>query len=125
MKMARQDEYKASLTREQFLFYEIRVVAKLRMQGETSDGSLKKVLEDNLFQFPTERMIASIFHTCQRRLDALESDKLVNEIAFGSAEDASSTNESQSEVKKRLEIAQLIIEFLEFMGVISRFTMRT
>ena len=30
---------------------------------------------------------------------------------------ASSTNESQSEVKKRLEIAQLIIEFLEFMGV--------
>lgn len=56
MKMARQDEYKASLTREQFLFYEIRVVAKLRMQGETSDGSLKKVLEDNLFQFPTERM---------------------------------------------------------------------
>ncbi len=92
MKMARQDEYKASLTREQFLFYEIRVVAKLRMQGETSDGSLKKVLEDNLFQFPTERMIASIFHTCQRRLDALESDKLVNEIAFGSAEDAKLIN---------------------------------
>ncbi len=30
---------------------------------------------------------------------------------------ASSTNESQSEVKKRIEIAQLIIEFLEFMGV--------
>lgn len=92
MKMARQDEYKASLTREQFLFYEIRVVAKLRMQGETSDGSLKKVLEDNLFQFPTERMIVSIFHTCQRRLDALESDKLVNEIAFGSAEDAKLIN---------------------------------
>lgn len=92
MKMARQDEYKASLTREQFLFYEIRVVAKLRTQGETSDGSLKKVLEDNLFQFPTERMIASIFHTCQRRLDALESDKLVNEIAFGSAEDAKLIN---------------------------------
>ena len=92
MKMARQDEYKASLTREQFLFYEIRVVAKLRMQGETSDGSLKKVLEDNLFQFPTERMIASIFHTCQRRLDSLESDKLVNEIAFGSAEDAKLIN---------------------------------
>ena len=30
---------------------------------------------------------------------------------------ASSTNETPSEVKKRLEIAQLIIEFLEFMGV--------
>ena len=30
---------------------------------------------------------------------------------------ASSTNETQSEVKKRLEIAELIIEFLEFMGV--------
>ena len=30
---------------------------------------------------------------------------------------ASSTNETQAEVRKRLEIAQLIIEFLEFMGV--------
>ena len=30
---------------------------------------------------------------------------------------AASTNETHNEVKKRLEIAQLIIEFLEFMGV--------
>ena len=90
--MARRNEYRASLTREQFLFYETRIVAKLRMQGESSEESLKKVLEDNLFQFPTERMIASIFQTCQRRLDALESDKLVNEIAFGSAEDAKLIN---------------------------------
>lgn len=90
--MARQNEYKASLTREQFLYYEMRVVARLSLQEETAENSLAKVLEDNLFQFPTERMIASIFQTCQRRLDSLESDELVKEIAFGSTEDAKLIN---------------------------------
>ncbi len=90
--MAKQNEYKASLTREQFLFYEMRVVARLRLQEETPENSLAKVLDDNLFQFPTERMVASIFQTCQRRLDALQSDDLVKEIAFGSTEDAKLIN---------------------------------
>ena len=90
--MAKQNEYKASLTREQFLFYEMRVVARLRLQEETPENSLVKVLDDNLFQFPTERMVASIFQTCQRRLDALQSDDLVKEIAFGSTEDAKLIN---------------------------------
>ena len=53
--MARQNEYRASLTREQFLFYEMRLVARLRTQGENADSSLKKVMEENLFQFPTEK----------------------------------------------------------------------
>lgn len=91
-KMARQNEYKASLTREQFLFYEIRIVARLRVQGEAAENSLKKVLADNLFQFPTERMVTSIFQTCQKRLDMLESNELIQEIAFGTAEDAKLIN---------------------------------
>lgn len=90
--MARQNEYKASLTREQFLFYEIRIVARLRVQGEAAENSLKKVLADNLFQFPTERMVTSIFQTCQKRLDMLESNELIQEIAFGTAEDAKLIN---------------------------------
>ena len=90
--MARQNEYRASLTREQFLFYEMRLVARLRTQGESADSSLKKVMEENLFQFPTERMIASLFQSCWKRLDALESDDLIHEIAYGSTEDAKLIN---------------------------------
>ena len=90
--MARQNEYRASLTREQFLFYEMRLVARLRTQGENVDSSLKKVMEENLFQFPTERMIASIFQSCWKRLDALESNDLIREIAYGSPEDAKLVN---------------------------------
>lgn len=90
--MARQNEYRASLTREQFLFYEMRVVARLRTQGMSVDSSLNNVMEENLFQFPTERMIASIFQSCWKRLDALESDELIRDLAFGSPEDAKLIN---------------------------------
>ncbi len=90
--MAKQSEYRASLTREQFLFYEMRVVARLRIQGMSVDCGLKTVMEENLFQFPTERMIASIFQSCWKRLDVLGSDDLIREIAYGSPEDAKLIN---------------------------------
>ena len=73
-----QQSYNGGLTREQFLFYEIRTVASLQVQGFNRDEILKQVKRDNLFQFPTERMISSIATTCFRRIDALSSDVLVN-----------------------------------------------
>ena len=65
-------EYNGGLTREQFLFYEIRIVASLLSQGFERDDILKKINDENLFQFPTERMIVSITNTCFKRIDALE-----------------------------------------------------
>ena len=47
-------EYNGGLTREQFLFFEIRVVASLLVQGLSHDEILEKIREENLFQFPTE-----------------------------------------------------------------------
>ena len=71
-----------SLTREQFLFYETRIMAKLICEEELSDEeAIKKVVEDNLFQFPTERMIENIATVCVKRLRVVDDDSLIQIIA--------------------------------------------
>ena len=77
------DTYNGGLTREQFLFYEARIVASLLVQGLSKGEVLERVRRENLFQFPTERMVASITSTCFRRIDALDSQTLVNLLANG------------------------------------------
>ena len=84
--------YNGSLTREQFLFYEIRIVASLVLQGLNREEILNKISEENLFQFPTERMISSILKTCFQRIDALESETLVYHLANSSADVAKQIN---------------------------------
>ena len=69
-----------SLTREQFLFYEMRTTAKLMMDGLSDDEIYKKVMEDNLFQYPTEKTVKSICKACVSRLHALGDDDLVQAI---------------------------------------------
>ena len=49
--------YNGGLTREQFLFYEMRITAKLLCEGLSQQEVISKVREENLFQFPTEKMI--------------------------------------------------------------------
>ena len=87
-----QDHYSGGLTREQFLFFEIRVVAGLAMQGKSRDDILAEIFAENLFQFPTERMIRSITNTCFKRIDALNSPELVSYLADSSAEVAKQIN---------------------------------
>ena len=74
-------DYNGGLTREQFLFFEIRIVAKFICDGLQREEILKRLTEENLFQFPTERMISSIAATCFKRIDALESESLVYQLA--------------------------------------------
>ena len=85
-------EYNGGLTREQFLFYEIRIMASLVSQGYTKAEAIEKIREENLFQFPTERMITSIANTCFQRLSALESDALVYHLANATADVAKQIN---------------------------------
>ena len=85
-------DYNGSLTREQFLFFEIRVVASLIAEGLNRDEILKMIQEENLFQFPTERMISSIAGTCFKRIDALESETLVYQLANAPADVAKQIN---------------------------------
>ena len=87
-----QSVYNGGLTREQFLFYEIRIVAALILQGLNREEILIKINEENLFQFPTERMINNITKACFRRIDALNSETLVEHLAFASVDVAKQIN---------------------------------
>ena len=85
-------DYNGGLTREQFLFYEIRIVASLFLSGLSREEIIEKIKEDNLFQFPTERMISSIAKTCFQRIEALESDVLIYHLANSTADVAKQIN---------------------------------
>lgn len=84
--------YNGGLTREQFLLYEIRIVARLVCQGLERDQIIQKLKEENLFQFPTERMIENIANVCFKRLDALTNADLVLALATAPAEVAKQIN---------------------------------
>ena len=73
--------YIASLTREPFLFYEMRSTAKLMVEGYSDDAIVKEIVEQNLFQYPTEKSITRMAKACIKRLHALEDDSLVAAIA--------------------------------------------
>lgn len=87
-----QNIYNGSLTREQFLFYETRITAQLICQNLPRDEIIERIKNENLFQFPTEKMIVSIARTCFRRLDALASDALVRLVADAPMETAKQVN---------------------------------
>ncbi|WP_022757626.1 DUF1819 family protein [Butyrivibrio fibrisolvens] len=76
--------YKGSggLTREQFLFHETRVVARLMTDENLSDQEIiDRVVSENLFQFPTERMIRNLAGVCVKRLHCLDDITLIGVIA--------------------------------------------
>ena len=75
------NDYNGSLTREQFLFFETRTTASLMQQKLSREEILEQIKRDNLFQFPTERMVESIARTCFRRIEALDSETLVCHLA--------------------------------------------
>ena len=88
----KKEHYSGGLTREQFLFYEMRIVASLIQQEKSRDAIYSEIFSDNLFQFPTERMIKTITNACFRRIDALDSPELVSCLASASAEVAKQIN---------------------------------
>ena len=70
-----------SLTREQFLFFEMRTTAKLMAQGLSDEEIINKIYDENLYQFPTEKSIRLIATGCIRRLKALNDEMLVAALA--------------------------------------------
>ena len=80
--------YNAAITREQFLFYEMRTTAKLVCNGLDRDAVVEKIVSENLFQYPTERSIRKMALACLRRLDALDSETLVKALATRPGDEA-------------------------------------
>ena len=75
--------YKGSgqITREQFLFYEMRTTASLLSQGLDDESVIERIVSENLFQYPTERSIRQIARGCIKRLNAMNDDELVVALA--------------------------------------------
>lgn len=77
-----------SLTREQFLFYEMRTTAKLMKEGLSDQEIYEKIREENLFQYPTEKSIQSLSKACIARLRALDDLNLVEKIVTQPSDEA-------------------------------------
>lgn len=78
--MIDKEPYK-TFTREQFLFYELRMTARLMEEGLTDDELVDRVLEENLFQFPTEKSTQRMAKACIRRLRNMDDESLIKAIA--------------------------------------------
>ena len=67
------NKYKASITREQFLFFEMRTTAKLLCTGMDDNKIIETIVKNNLFQYPTEKSI--------KRMALMEEYSLIEAIA--------------------------------------------
>jgi hypothetical protein len=72
--------YIASLTREPFMFYEMKITAKLFEKGLSEEEATEKIFKENLYQYPTERSLKMRARACIKRLNALEDDELISWI---------------------------------------------
>lgn len=73
--------YCASITREPFLFYEMRTTARLLSEGMSDDAAIERIAEENLFQYPTEKTIRRMARACVMRLRNMKDYGLIVAIA--------------------------------------------
>lgn len=86
--MELEQPYSAQLTREPFLFHEMRTTAQLMQQGMDDETIIAKVYDGNLFQYPTEKSLKRMTRACLRRLHAVQDAEVVRQIAEASADTA-------------------------------------
>jgi hypothetical protein len=73
--------YNGGLTAEPFLFREMKIVANYYLDGHSVDEIIEYIMQDNLFQYPTERMVSRITRACYKRIIALSNEKLVYKVS--------------------------------------------
>ena len=81
--IANESPYKGSaqITREQFLFYEMRTTAKLMREELNENEIIDRIVEANLFQYPTEKSIRQMAKACVTRLNIMGDDDLIEAVA--------------------------------------------
>lgn len=84
--------YNGSLTAEQFLFYEMRIASKMYLKGIKVEDAVEQIKKDNLFQYPTERQVSRLTRACYKRMEALNNEALVRELAYAPNEIAKQIN---------------------------------
>lgn len=80
------------ITREQWLLREMKIVAKLRRNGLSEGDVVDKAKTDNIFQYPTERSLASIARTCNKRIAEVKSDEITRIVVEGLPDAAAQAN---------------------------------
>ena len=73
--------YSGAITAEQFLFHEIRIASKFYLDGTSVEDAIEEIKKNNLFQYPTERLVARMTRCCYKRLDALDDAQLRRELS--------------------------------------------
>ena len=63
----------AQITREHFLFYEMRTTADLLDEGLKDREVVERIVEDNLFQYPTGKSVRQIAKACIVRLKGIRA----------------------------------------------------
>lgn len=82
----------ACITREQFLLREMRIACQLHVDGFSNDEVVSRIKDENLIQYPTERMVSNIARVCVKRINAVESESVVRIVANGVPEAAAQAN---------------------------------
>lgn len=80
--------YRASITREPLLFYEMRTTACLLSDGLSDDKAIEQIVAENLFQYPTERSVRRMARACVTRLRNMKDNEMITAIA-GQPQDVS------------------------------------
>ena len=91
-RMGRSLIYNGTITAEQFLFYEIRIASKYYLDGTSVEDAIEEIKKNNLFQYPTERLVARMVRSCYKRLDALDDEQLRQELSSAPVEIAKQIN---------------------------------
>ena len=76
------------ITREQFLFYEMRTTARLMNNGLSDEEIIGQIVKNNLFQYPTEKTIRRMAKVCVERLKGMGDEDLVEAVALQSSDTA-------------------------------------
>lgn len=78
----------AQITREQFLFYEMRTTARLMRERLEDNEVIERIVEENLFQYPTEKSIRQMAKVCIARLKGMGDEDLIEAVVSQSSETA-------------------------------------
>ena len=99
--------YTTAITREHFMFYEMRTTAKLLATGISEAEAIDKIVKDNLLQYPTEKSVRKVAQACVRRLNTMNDNSLVKAIASQPTEIA-----KQICLYAMMEQSRLVWEFM-------------
>ena len=77
--MSKELQYSATLTSDAFLYYELKQVLKLKIQGLKDNEIRKSVMEENIFQYKSKESTSRIISSVMRRVKVLD-DYLINLI---------------------------------------------